>query len=228
MVQIQQMPVPSGEVHLGVLPQTESLRGENMRDHAEQHQEDGHGHHDHVMADAARERNRGRVNRVGAEWGMWSQRAGSLFVLHLRVTYWWKCGSVSPATLCQCPASSRSPSPGRRNAVERKAFSWEFTFHLTRTLGTFQIKRLTRAIKSDMTRTMRKRLARQWANALGLTQTSLSFILWPPPSKPSHYHLEELRNTHCVAPLQISQWMFYVELMVSSVWGVTFLKRAAL
>lgn len=62
------MPVPSGEVHLGVLPQTESLRSENMRDHAEQHQEDGHGHHDHVMADAARERNRERVNRVSAEW----------------------------------------------------------------------------------------------------------------------------------------------------------------
>lgn len=28
-----------------------------MRDHAEQHQEDGHGHDDDVMADAARERN---------------------------------------------------------------------------------------------------------------------------------------------------------------------------
>lgn len=105
------------------------------------------------------------------------------------VTYWWKCRSVFPATLCQCPASSRSPSPGRRSAAERNASQncYEFRahpFHPTCTHWTFQIKRLTRAIKSDMTRTMRKRLVRQWANTWGLTQTSLSFIPWPPPSKP--------------------------------------------
>lgn len=32
-----------------------------MRDHTEQHQKDGHRHHDHVMADAARG-NKVRVN----------------------------------------------------------------------------------------------------------------------------------------------------------------------
>lgn len=57
-------------MRLGALPQAESLQGENMREHAEQHQKDGHGHHDHVMADTAREQNREHViNRVSAEWG---------------------------------------------------------------------------------------------------------------------------------------------------------------
>lgn len=45
-----------------------------MRDHAEQHQEDGHRHHDHVVANAAREKEV-RVN-VHVKLG---EQGGTLF-----------------------------------------------------------------------------------------------------------------------------------------------------
>lgn len=45
-----------GEVHLGSPPQDESLWGEQVCDHTEQHQEDGHRHHYHIMANAARDK----------------------------------------------------------------------------------------------------------------------------------------------------------------------------
>lgn len=45
-----------GEVHLGPPPQDESLGGEDVRYNTEQHEEDGHRHHNHIMANAARDR----------------------------------------------------------------------------------------------------------------------------------------------------------------------------
>lgn len=41
-----------GEVHLGSPPQDDSFCGEGVCDDTEYHQEDGHWHHNHIMADA--------------------------------------------------------------------------------------------------------------------------------------------------------------------------------
>lgn len=47
-----QMHVYLREVHLRSPPQDESLRGEDVCDYTEHHEEDGHRHHYHIMANA--------------------------------------------------------------------------------------------------------------------------------------------------------------------------------
>lgn len=110
--------VALGEVHLGSPPQDEPPRGEDVRDDTEQHQEDGHGHHYHVVTYAARteawRRKEGRENRL-------------LISESLRLR---NCVVPSARTLCQYPTSCRSPAPGRRSAEERKA-GLKFTFRQT-------------------------------------------------------------------------------------------------
>lgn len=119
----RQTPFHLGEVHLGFPPHTESLRGENVGDNTEQHQKDGHRHHYHIMANAARE---GKGNKfVKLTWKGEACDRGSKFMrarlCHLLKDFKLKeWVTNTPATLCQCPTSSHSPSPGRKNAEERK------------------------------------------------------------------------------------------------------------